>query len=189
MCVWGGSWDGVTTGCLRDLWTLLLRNSLASWGSVGAFWNLPWRACLLSVGGEPGVSWAHKDGFHWEFAVIKVLPEDGDCVSVAFLSCHNSSGRWGLVPETGGPQPAPLSQLGWGDRSNSGSAPILMSSCQHPQHRSGARKEVSSDRRWGARAEVLILWHSFLFFPLSRQLGLDSGLVAPPREVGALLPP
>lgn len=74
------------------------------------FRNLPWRACLLSAVGDMETPGCIKKGFRWEFTVIKVFPEVGDHVSgkSLFLSCHNSSRRWDLLPETG-PQPWPLS--------------------------------------------------------------------------------
>lgn len=74
-----GGGDGLPLDALGNLWTLLPQDSLASLASVGAFQNLePSLEGLTPVGWwEPGVSWAYKDGFHWEFAVIKVFPEDG----------------------------------------------------------------------------------------------------------------
>ena len=94
------------------------------------------------------------------------------------------------MPETGVRSPDPSLRQGWRDRSDAGSAHILMSDCQKSPAQIGNPRRILSGARMSGGIQGLwcwlVLWH-FFFSPPSRQLGLDLDLVAPPREVGTLL--
>lgn len=82
------------------------------------------------------------------FIGIKIFPAVGDCVAGKnlFQSCYNCSGRRGLGPETGGPSLTPLSQLGWGDRTDLRSAPLWMSNRQQSPAQIRTRERDVTER-------------------------------------------